>query len=166
MATPFMGEIRLFAGMFAPMGWAFCNGALLAIGQNYQLFTLIGTTYGGDGQNNFALPDLQGRVPVHIGNGIALGQSGGVETVELTVNQLPAHSHQVNANSSAGTQPTPGGGLPGALANAYSDSTTTATRMAADMLSPTGSNQPHENMQPFLVVNYIISLFGQWPQQG
>jgi microcystin-dependent protein len=166
MATPFVGEIKLFAGNFAPQGWAFCNGQLLPVEQNEQLFILIGTTYGGDGQEDFALPDLQGRVPIHMGNGIALGEPGGVETATLFINQMAAHSHQVNADSRAGTQASPGGGLPGALQNAYSDSTTTATGMAQTMLSPAGGSQPHENMQPFLVVSYIISLFGTMPQQG
>ena len=164
MSNPYLGEIKLFAGNFAPAGWALCQGQLMAIAQNDLLFTLIGTTYGGDGQNTFALPDLQGRVPIHMADGFALGASGGVEQVAINVGQLPMHSHGVGASSNPGTQPSPQGALPAALANAYSDSTTTNTPMAGPMLTPTGGSQPHENMQPYLVINYIISLFGSFPQ--
>src|SRR5215471_14193581 len=110
MSGPFVGEIRMFAGNFAPAGWAFCNGALIPIDQNPTLFQLIGTTYGGDGQNNFALPNLQSRIPVHVGPGFALGQSGGVETVTLTTSQIPAHGHVPQAFNSAGTQVGPDNG--------------------------------------------------------
>src|SRR5947199_7702630 len=110
MSSPFIGEIRMFAGNFAPVGWAFCNGALMAIDQNDALFNLIGTTYGGDGQTTFALPNLQSRVPVHVGPGFALGQAGGAETVTLTTQQIPAHSHLPLANASPGSQPSPSGG--------------------------------------------------------
>src|ERR1700757_2169256 len=111
MSSPFIGEIRMFAGNFAPVGWAFCNGALIPISENAALFNLIGTTYGGDGQTTFALPDLQSRVPIHVGPGFALGQSGGAESVTLTVSQIPAHSHVPQANSGAGSQATPSGGV-------------------------------------------------------
>src|SRR5215471_16806917 len=111
MSGPFVGEIRMFAGNFAPAGWSFCNGALIPIDQNPTLFQLIGTTYGGDGQNNFALPNLQSRVPVHVGPGFALGQSGGTETVTLTTSQIPAHSHVPQGNANPGTQQGPDNGF-------------------------------------------------------
>src|SRR5215471_8680210 len=111
MSGPVVGEIRMFAGNFAPAGWSFCNGALLPIDQNPTLFQLIGTTYGGDGQTTFALPNLQSRVPVHVGPGFALGQSGGAETVTLTTSQIPAHSHVPQCNSAAGTAAGPGGNV-------------------------------------------------------
>jgi len=111
MSSPFIGEIRMFGGNFAPVGWAFCNGALMAIDQNDALFNLIGTTYGGDGQTTFALPDLQSRVPVHVGPGFALGQSAGVETVTLTGSQIPAHSHVPQANAGVGSQSSPASGV-------------------------------------------------------
>src|SRR5437016_2080944 len=111
MSSPFIGEIRMFAGNFAPVGWAFCNGAVIPIDQNDALFNLIGTTYGGDGQTTFALPNLQSRVPIHVGPGFALGQSGGVESVTLTTSQIPAHSHVPLCNSNPGNQQGPGGGV-------------------------------------------------------
>src|SRR6476660_116795 len=111
MSSPFIGEIRMFGGNFAPVGWAFCNGALIPISENDALFNLIGTTYGGDGQETFALPNLQSRIPVHVGPGFALGESGGVETVTLTTSQIPAHSHVPQCNSGNGNQPGPGGGV-------------------------------------------------------
>jgi microcystin-dependent protein len=165
MSSPFIGEIRMFAGNFAPVGWAFCNGALIPISENDALFNLIGTTYGGDGQNTFALPDLQSRVPIHVGPGFALGQSGGVESVTLTTSQIPAHSHVPQANSGAGTQSGPGGGV-WALSgtNIYSD-VAPANAMAPQALGSAGGSQPHDNMVPFLVVNFILSLFGVFPSQ-
>src|SRR5213079_2890539 len=111
MSSPFIGEIRMFAGNFAPVGWAFCNGALMAIDQNDALFNLIGTTYGGDGQTTFALPNLQSRVPIHVGPGFALGQSGGAESVTLTTQQIPAHSHVPQALSTSGNLSSPAGGV-------------------------------------------------------
>src|SRR5258708_31746699 len=124
MSSPFIGEIRMFGGNFAPAGWAFCNGALIPISENDALFNLIGTTYGGDGQSTFALPNLQSRVPVHVGPGFALGQSGGEETVTLTTNQIPAHSHVPQCNSNPGTQPTPGAGVWAASSSLSANSTT------------------------------------------
>ena len=117
MSSPFIGEIRMFAGNFAPVGWAFCNGAIMPIDQNDALFNLIGTTYGGDGQTTFALPDLQSRVPVHVGPGFALGQSGGVESVTLTTQQIPAHSHVPQAFSTQGNQASPANNVWGAAPN-------------------------------------------------
>ena len=165
MSNPFIGEIRMFGGNFAPVGWAFCNGALMAIDQNTALFQLIGTTYGGDGQTTFALPDLQSRVPVHVGPGFALGQNGGVETVTLTSSQIPAHSHVPQANPNVGTQSGPGGGVwsPSSL-NQFSSAAPSVT-MAPAALGSAGGSQPHDNMAPFLVVNFILSLFGIFPSQ-
>jgi len=167
MSSPFIGEIRMFAGNFAPVGWAFCNGALIPISENDALFNLIGTTYGGDGQSTFALPNLQSRVPVHVGPGFALGQSGGAETVTLTVSQIPAHSHVPQCNSQPGTAAGPAGDV-WAVANPsvtiYSNVAPTLTMDPAAVMSAGGS-QPHDNMIPFLVINFILSLFGIFPSQ-
>lgn len=166
MSQPFIGEIRMFGGNFAPVGWSFCNGAILPIDQNDALFNLIGTTYGGDGQTTFALPDLQSRVPIHVGPGFALGQSGGTESVTLTVSQIPAHAHVPQASSNSGTQNAPGGGVwavpsSGTIYNTTAPSVT----MAAGALGSDGGSQPHDNMVPFLVINFILSLFGVFPSQ-
>jgi microcystin-dependent protein len=157
----------MFAGNFAPAGWAFCNGALIAIDQNPTLFQLIGTTYGGDGQNNFALPNLQSRVPVHVGPNFALGQSGGAETVTLTTNQIPAHSHVPQCNSGAGTQASPTGNVwASSSLGQFDDTATVDGNMAPQALGSAGGSQPHDNMLPFLVVNFILSLFGIFPSQS
>ena len=167
MSQPFIGEIRMFAGNFAPVGWAFCNGALIPISENDALFNLIGTTYGGDGQNTFALPNLQSRVPVHVGPGFALGQSGGAETVTLTVSQIPGHSHLLQASDANGDMPGPANNVPAAAAtfDPY-ESASPTVNMAVDMLGSAGGSQPHDNMLPYLVVNFIISLFGVFPSQS
>ena len=164
MAQPYVGEIRMFAGNFAPAGWMFCDGRLLAISENETLFQLIGTTYGGDGESTFALPDLESRVPMHQGNGFILAETGGVEEVTLTVSQIPAHSHPFLAtlNPGATTNPQP---------NLVSDSPNikpyiedvASVAMAAGTISPVGGSQPHTNLQPFLAINFIISLFGIFP---
>jgi microcystin-dependent protein len=167
MALSFIGEIRMFGGNFAPVGWAFCNGQLLSISEYEALFTLIGTTYGGDGQTNFALPNLESRVPMHQGNGFVLGEQAGEESVTLLTTQIPAHAHQGAGTSNSGTATDPTGGvwastpqLPyGALAEPEAT-------MAASEVSATGGSQPHDNMLPFLVVSFIISLFGSFPTQG
>ncbi len=167
MSQPFIGEIRMFAGNFAPVGWAFCNGAIIPIDQNDALFNLIGTTYGGDGQTTFALPNLQSRVPVHVGPGFALGQSGGAETVTLTTSQIPAHSHVPQANTNQGSQPSPAGNV-WASQSALTQFSNTAPSEAMDpaALGSSGGSQPHDNMLPFLVVNFILSLFGVFPSQS
>jgi microcystin-dependent protein len=166
MGTPYVGEIRMFAGNFAPAGWAFCNGALLAISENDVLFNLIGTTYGGDGQNTFALPDLQSRVPVHVGPGFTQAQSGGAESVTLITSQIPAHSHPPLCNSGAGGQAGPGGGIWAQLAtNPPYANTAPSANMGNNAIGPSGGSQPHDNMVPFLVINFIISLFGIFPSQ-
>jgi microcystin-dependent protein len=167
MSSPFVGEIRMFAGNFAPVGWAFCNGALIPISENETLFNLIGTTYGGDGQNNFALPNLQSCVPVHVGPGFALGQSGGAESVTLTVNQIPAHSHVPQGDSGTATLPGPGNNVWAAnnTLTPYTNSAPTDA-MASTAMGSSGGSQPHDNMIPFLVINFIISLFGIFPSQS
>lgn len=164
MAQPYVGEIRMFAGNFAPAGWMFCSGQLLPISENETLFQLIGTTYGGDGQSTFALPDLQSRVPIHFGNGFILAETGGVETVTLTVQQIPIHNHSFLGTSSNAND-----------ANAVNNVVAQATAgfpylnapppvaMAPGSVTPTGGNQPHENLQPYLAINFIISLFGIFP---
>ena len=170
MSNPFVGEIRLFAGNFAPQGWAFCDGQLLSIATNEVLFNLIGTTYGGDGQNTYALPDLRGRVPVHQGNGQGLqsiiGQLGGVETVTLTPSQLPQHSHVLVGTSATATSGAPAGAaLAATTASSYGPGPATVP-MATEAIGPQGGSQPHENMAPFTAINYIISLFGIFPSQN
>lgn len=164
MAQPYVGEIRIFAGNFAPAGWMFCDGQLLPISENETLFQLIGTTYGGDGQSTFALPNLQSRVPLHQGNGYILAETGGAEEVTLTVNQIPAHTHTVITSSAPGYANRPTGMVPAASPNVdlYGTNPTNAN-MAAGAMSGTGGSQPHENVQPFLAVNHIISLFGIFP---
>lgn len=167
MSQPFIGEIRMFAGNFAPVGWAFCNGALIPISENDALFNLIGTTYGGDGQNTFALPNLQSRVPVHVGPGFALGQAAGTESVTLTVSQIPAHSHVPQCTANAGVQPSPESGVWAAntTLSPYVD-VAPSTAMDPGALQSSGGSQPHDNMIPFLVINFIISLFGVFPSQS
>lgn len=168
MSTPYVGEIRLFAGSFAPLGWMFCQGQMLSIAEHEVLFQLIGTTYGGDGQNTFALPDLRGRVPLHQGQGPGLsprniGEMAGVETVTLTPAQLPAHSHVLQASAATATVTTPGGALLAPTAVASYDNGAASTAMAAAAVGTAGGNQPHENMAPTLAISYIISLFGIFP---
>jgi microcystin-dependent protein len=167
MAQPYVGEIRMFAGNFAPAGWMFCEGQLLPISEYETLFNLIGTTYGGDGQSTFALPDLRGRVPLHFGNGFTLAETGGVEDVTLTVSQIPAHSHPFLATGSFGTQASPQSNvLAQTQAIKMYDSTAPSTPMAPGTTSSTGGSQPHNNFQPYLCVDFIISLFGIFPSQS
>jgi microcystin-dependent protein len=165
MATPFLGEIKVISWNFPPKGWAFCNGQLLPINQNQALFSILGTTYGGDGRVNFALPDLRGRVPVHTGNPIALGQSGGEEIHTLTTGELPAHTHQVKAVTDQATLVSPAGNLwaRGAPA-AYSSSPNGTMNPAA--VTNVGGSQPHSNLQPYLTLNFIIALQGLFPSQN
>ena len=166
MAQPYVGEIRMFAGNFAPAGWMFCEGQLLPISEYETLFNLIGTTYGGDGQSTFALPDLRGRVPIHFGNGFTLAETGGVETVTLTVSQIPAHSHPFLANNQTAT-----GGNPIGNANVQNvniqiyTAGSSSDNFNAGAVSSTGGSQPHDNFQPYLCVDFIISLFGIFPSQ-
>jgi microcystin-dependent protein len=166
MAQPYVGEIRMFAGNFAPAGWMFCEGQLLPISENETLFNLIGTTYGGDGQSTFALPDLRGRIPIHMGNGFTLAETGGSEEITLTVNQIPAHSHALLAVAEPGRSPNPQGNLlaKSTTFDAYINENQ-STPMNASAISQTGGSQPHNNFQPYLCVNFIISLFGIFPSQ-
>lgn len=164
---PYVGEIRMFAGNFAPVGWAFCNGSLLPISENETLFQIIGTTYGGDGQTTFALPDLRSRAPVHVGTSWVLGQSGGVENVTLTANQIPAHGHPAAAYSLPGDASDPAGRVPArnAAGTPHYDGAID-TMLAAGALQGAGGSQPHTNMQPYVGINFIISLFGVFPAQA
>lgn len=173
MAQPYVGEIRIFAGNFAPAGWMFCEGQLLPISENETLFQLIGTTYGGDGQSTFSLPDMRGRLNVHQGSGFILAETGGAEEVTLTPTQIPAHRHQVmaavplNAPPPAinATSPSPVNNRPAlGTSKIYAASTVTPTAlMNAAVITSAGGNQPHTNFMPYLCVNYIISLFGIFP---
>jgi microcystin-dependent protein len=164
MAQPYVGEIHMFAGSFAPAGWMFCEGQLLSIAENETLFQLVGTTYGGDGQTTFALPDLRGRIPVHQGNGFTLAQTGGSETVALSAQQIPAHSHQLIASANKAQQDAPATNTlaqPKA-SNLYGVVAPDAA-MASQGISATGASQAHGNMQPYLCISFIISLFGIFP---
>jgi microcystin-dependent protein len=171
MPEPFVGEIRMFGGSFAPVGWMFCQGQTLAISENDMLFTLIGTTYGGDGQETFNLPDLQGRAPLHQGTGkdgitYTLGEKAGVESVTLTGQQTPTHTHPLTASTNFGNTAQPANLILGASStfDLYVDSAATSA-MNAQAITPAGGSQPHENMQPYLCISFIISLFGVFPHQ-
>jgi microcystin-dependent protein len=164
MAQPYVGEIRMFAGNFPPNGWMFCGGQQLPISENEVLFQLIGTTYGGDGQSTFALPDLRGRIPIHQGNGFILAEPGGVETVTLTQQQIAAHTHPLLGAAVAGNQTSAVGAMPANSQNVTPyRNTSTDSNMGATAIGPTGGSQPHDNRQPYLALNFIISLFGIFP---
>lgn len=180
MSEPFLGEIRMFGGNFAPRGWALCNGQLLSIAQNTALFSILGTTYGGNGQTTFALPNLQGRVPMHWGAGPGLtprtlGETGGTENVTLLLTQIPQHNHPVNAAATA-TSASPAGAVPatvapprgsgGAAQNAYAAAPDGATVMNNGMVGQAGGSQPHANIQPFQCVTFIIALEGIFPSRN
>lgn len=166
MAEPFLSEIRIMSFNFAPKGWAQCNGQLLPINQNQALFSLLGTTYGGDGRTNFALPDLRARVPIHEGSGHTLGERAGSSSVTLTLSQLPQHIHTLAASTQNANQ------AGGAAGNSWCQSaqnpyeTTLDNAMAAGMLSNTGGSQAHENTQPYLTLNFCIALIGIFPSQN
>jgi microcystin-dependent protein len=164
MAQPYVGEIRMFAGNFAPAGWMFCEGQLLPISEYETLFQLIGTTYGGDGESTFALPDLRGRIPLHQGNGVILAETGGAEEITLTVQQIPAHSHPVLATTTVANDATPAANVPAQTGtfDGYQSSPPTV-QMAAQSIAPAGGSQPHTNFEPYLCINFIISLFGIFP---
>jgi microcystin-dependent protein len=166
MAQPYVGEIRIFAGNFAPAGWMFCEGQLLPISENETLFQLIGTTYGGDGQETFALPDLRGRIPVHQGNGFILAEAGGAEEITLTAQQIPAHNHAMLATANTATAFTAQGNVPAASTGATVfpyGADAPRTTLHPSSVSAVGGSQPHTNFQPYLCVNFIISLFGIFP---
>jgi microcystin-dependent protein len=167
MAQPYVGEIRMFAGNFAPSDWLFCDGTVLPISEYETLFQLIGTTYGGDGEETFRLPDLRGRVPVHFGSGRVLAESGGVESVTLTAQQMPAHTHAQSASASAAsTTGNPTGLTADAGTTLIYGAGTPSVPLNAAAVATVGGSQPHDNMAPFLAVNYIISLFGIFPSPG
>jgi microcystin-dependent protein len=164
MSQPFVGEIRIFAGNFAPAGWMFCEGQQLPISENETLFQLVGTTYGGDGQENFNLPDLRGRLPMHQGNGVILAEQGGAEEITLTVSQTPAHAHPLLATTAVGTAASPQNSLLAASgsSNVYRAGPSAAA-LSNQTVGPVGGSQPHTNFQPYLCVDFIISLFGIFP---
>ena len=164
MAQPYVGEIRMFAGNFAPAGWMFCEGQLLPISENETLFQLIGTTYGGDGQSTFALPDLRGRIPIHQGNGFILAETGGAEEITLTVSQIPAHGHPLLGSSSVANNANASGQVVAEASTFFPYiNAPGVTPMGATAIGPTGGSQPHTNFQPYLCVDFIISLFGIFP---
>ena len=169
MATPFIAEIVMFGGNFAPRGWAFCQGQLLSIAQNTALFSLLGTTYGGNGQTTFALPDLRGRVPIQQGSGPGLtprvlGEQGGTETVTLQVTQMPAHTHTVSASTAAAGDTVPTGNVlsEGSIYHAAPGNTT----LSPTAIGASGGSQPHNNIQPFLALNFIIATQGIFPSRN
>lgn len=171
MSQPFIGSIKMFGGNFPPLGYAFCNGQLIPISENDALFALLGTTYGGDGQTTFALPDLRGRVPIHQGTPpggptFVIGQTVGTETVTLTANQLPAHTHSLGANSGPGNVSGPAGAVWAQSAGTQNYGPNVDTPMSANAVGIAGGSQPHENMQPYLAINFIISLYGVFPSQN
>ena len=171
MSTPYIGEIRMFGGNFAPQGWAFCSGATMPISENEALFNLIGTTYGGDGQATFNLPNLSGRIPIHAGQGpgisqnYQIGEQAGVESVTLTTQQLPSHNHVLLASSSPGNRASPAGAVPAKHRDhkAFVAAGPDPRQLNPQTLSPAGGSQPHENMPPYLCVSFVISLFGIFP---
>ena len=157
----------MFAGSFAPAGWMFCDGQLIPISENDALFTIIGTTYGGDGQETFALPNLQSRVPMHQGTNagqtFSIGEAAGVESVTLTTQQIPIHTHALLASTTIANTQTPGGNVAAAGSGQIYTSNESPTQMSAQSISPIGGSQPHENVQPYLCISFIISLFGVFP---
>jgi microcystin-dependent protein len=166
MAEPFLSEIRIFSFVFAPKGWALCNGQLLPINQNQALFSLLGTTFGGDGRVNFALPDLRGDVPIHVGNGHSLGEKGGEQAHALSLPELAQHVHSVNATSVAATTNTPGNTLLPAqstAANLYASAASNLVAMSSAAVGNVGGSQAHPNMQPFLTLSFCIALQGIFP---
>jgi len=165
MSEPFLGEIKVISWNFPPKGWAFCNGQLLPINQNQALFSILGTTYGGDGRTNFALPNLQGRVPVASGNGIVLGELAGETAHTLTVSELPAHTHTPVGVTVAPDQAGPGGFLWAQNAGAYATGSPSIS-LANGLISNAGGSQPHDNMSPYLVLNFIIALQGIFPSRN
>jgi len=172
MSEPFVGEIRMFAGNFAPRGWAFCDGQLLAVSQNDALFSLLGTIYGGDGRTTFGLPDLRGRLPIHAGNGPGLserrlGAKGGAEKVTLTVNQMPSHGHVVKASTNPGGETRPEGNVYASdtPVDVYFQNPPVTENMNNSTLSHVGGSRSHTNLMPFLCIHFIIALFGIYPSR-
>ncbi len=166
MSSPFIGEIRLTPYNFAPSGWLYCDGSLQSISNYQALFALLGTTYGGDGQNTFGLPDLRSRVPVHQGNGYPLAQLGGTEQVTLSSQQLPTHYHPFLGTSNNANQNGPGQGYPSSATNVYTTDTSSVTALGPNPVSSVGGNQPHNNVMPFLGIAFIICVDGIYPSQN
>ncbi len=171
MSEPFVGEIRMFAGNFAPRGWAFCDGQLLAVSQNDALFSLLGTIYGGDGRTTFGLPDMRGRLPIHAGHGPGLserrlGAKGGAENVTVTVNQMPSHTHPIIASTASATDNNPAGQITGesASVSVYFEGDQ-SVNMASSAVSQVGGSQSHANLMPYICVHFIIALFGIYPSR-
>jgi microcystin-dependent protein len=165
MSTPFMGEVKIISFNFAPKGWALCNGQLLPINQNQALFSLLGTTYGGNGQTNFALPNLQGRIPIHIGQGIIQGQAAGEFTHTLTTSEMAAHTHPANAAAAPADQPTPAAFQWTDWGKTYYSASPNSS-MLGTCLTNVGGSQPHDNMSPYLVLNFVIALQGIFPSRN
>jgi len=167
MAEPFLSEIRIMSFVFAPKGWALCNGQLLPINQNQALFSLLGTTYGGDGRVNFGLPDLRGKVPIHMGSGFTLGEKGGEQSHTLSIAELTTHVHIMQGSSTAGDGPAPGGQLlaPGNSTQMYGALSPNLTSLLPSTIGNTGGSQAHLNMQPFLILSFCIALQGIFPSQ-
>jgi microcystin-dependent protein len=165
MSEPFLGEIKIISWNFPPKGWTFCNGQLLPINQNQALFAILGTTYGGDGRSTFGLPNLQGRSPVHVGNGIALGEMGGETSHTVNISELPAHNHVPVGSGNTAISKVPTGNLWAVNpTNPYAGAPTNVMNPAC--ITATGGSQPHENMSPYLVLNFIIALQGIFPSQN
>ena len=164
MSDPFIGEIRMFAFDFPPRGWGLCNGQLLPINQNQALFSILGTTYGGNGQTTFALPDLRGRTPISFSNSFTLGQRAGEEAHTVTINEMASHSHFVQAGNSAANTPSPAGAFFAQNAGAYASNPNAV--MSVDTVTNTGGSQPHPNMGPYLVISFCIALIGIFPSQN
>ncbi|MCG8416402.1 MAG: tail fiber protein [Proteobacteria bacterium] len=166
MSEPFLAEIRIVGFNFAPRGWAFCDGQILPINQNQSLYSLLGTTYGGDGRTSFALPDLRGRTPTHVGNGHPLGQRGGEETHTLSTAEMPAHRHVVRASSVDGTSPLPADAALARSTNQIYHEPTNLEPMNSGSVASVGGSQGHENMQPFITLNFCIALMGLFPSRN
>jgi microcystin-dependent protein len=167
VSDPYVGEIRIFAGNFPPVGWMFCQGQVLPINEYDTLYNLIGTTYGGDGQSTFQLPDLRGRLPIHQGSGFVLGQLAGTETVTLNTQQIPAHSHPFMASTSPGSASSPSGNMTASSTalSIYYEAVPT-NPMGPNSIALAGGSQPHDNFQPYLCLDFIISLYGIYPSPG
>jgi len=168
MGTPFMGEVKMISWNYNPKGWAFCNGQQLPINQNQALFSILGTTYGGNGQTTFALPDLRGRTPIHVGGsvGATLGEAGGEIAHTVALSEMPAHNHIINGNSGAPNAGGPVGGTWAGLSGEYSSAFGNLTTMAPGSITNTGGSQPHANLAPYLVINFIIALVGVFPSRN
>ena len=166
MSEPFLGEIKIISWNFPPKGWTFCNGQLLSIAQNQALFAILGTTYGGDGRTTFGLPNLQGRTPTHVGNGIVLGEQGGEQAHTVNISELPAHTHVPVGSGNAPSAPTASGNTWATFSGVNEFNSTSDSSMNPACILPTGGNQPHENMSPYLVLNFIIALQGIFPSQN